>query len=241
MESKEGSSINKLNRVRAIIGVLIIVIIGLTGLVLYQQQKISESNQKITGLNKKQLPTNLYKSYDDCISNGGIMLDTINAQFNGCLGGDKDESGQLPQHQAFLQYSAQNLPRIMARNESTIGSKVTAKNTISRDLVEFLAKDGSCAPSKGEFEVIKEVTNRFALMKYGCEGGGQVQSNSSPTIIGMKLADGWVLISPTNNMDDEGRPSCLLVDMFKISKELSPKCFENTGFNNGELKEVVHL
>lgn len=183
-----------------------------------------------------QLPQKQYDSYEDCVNNGGILLVTINAQFDGCLGGDLDETGEIPQHQAFLQYSAKNLPNISERKTSDTENRVSNTENYSADLVNFLKNDASGCDPRGEYEIIDEVPDRFALMKYGCDGDGQVQSDSPPTIIAIKLADGWSFISPTNNMED-GVPSCLLQDIFKVSKELAPTCFENTGHDNYSLSK----
>lgn len=81
---------------------------------------------------------------------------------------------------------------------------------------------------------MKEVPGRYAQMNNGCDGA----NNDKSYIIAMKLADGWSLISPSNHINEQGVPSCLLVDVFKISKSLNDSCFENTGFNNANHRKV---
>lgn len=222
------------------LAVAFLILVALVSLLAWQQNKVSSLNKEVAALKETQIPQNKFESYEDCTNNGGAILNTINGQFNACLGGNEDRSGELPQYQAFLQYSAQNLPRITESKKTENENKVTSRSQHSQDLIEFLRFDDSGCEPRGEYEIVKEVPERFAFMKYGCDKDGQVQSDNPPTIIAMKLADGWATLSPTNNMDDKGRPSCLLVDMFKISKDLVLKCFENTGYNNGNLKDVVY-
>jgi hypothetical protein len=106
-------------------------------------------------------------------------------------------------------------------------------------LIEFLKYDDTgCGNGQGYYRILKEVPNRFALLDYGCSTDKSALAGDY-SIIALKLSDGWRLLSPTNNFDGT-TPSCLLVDMFKISKSLTPKCFENTGFNNGSLKTVSY-
>lgn len=216
-----------------------IFFIAMIGVVIWQWEKITDLNHEISTLKNTSVPQAQYTSYEDCINNGGAFLRTINADFSGCLGGNVADAGELPNYQAFLQYSAQNLPRIDERKVAKNENKVTANGNYSADLVAFLKSDETGCTPRGEYELVKEVTNRFALIKYGCDGDGQVQSNDPPTIVAIKLSNGWSLISPTNNMQGN-TPSCLLVDMFKISKELSTQCFENTGYNNNSLRAVTY-
>lgn len=222
-----------------LLGTGITLVLLAAGGLLWQWSTINHLKKEVTDLKKTSLPQKQYTSYEDCMGNGGAVLWTINAGFSGCLGGNEAASGEMPEYQAFLQYSAQNLPRIEERKKASTENKVTANGSYSADLLAFLKSDYTGCQPRGEYEVVKEVKDRFALMKYGCDGDGQVQSKNPPTMIAMKLSDGWVLLSPTNNMEGN-TPSCLLVDMFKISKELSDKCFENTGYNNGTQKDVTY-
>lgn len=230
---------SKINIKLLILAGVIIIAAAAAGL-LWQQNRVNDLNDKITQLEQTQMPQQKYATYENCVHDGGVLLNTINGQFDACLGGSESETEELQQHQAFLQYSAQNLPNISENKKTDRENKVVSKDTHSQDLVDFLKYDYSGCETRGEYEIVKELPGRFALMKYGCDGDGQVQSANPPTIIGMKLADGWVLLSPTNNMDAEGRPSCLLADMFKVSKDLAPKCFENTGYNNGVIRDVSY-
>lgn len=165
-----------------------------------------------------------FKSYDDCAQNGGKLL---TSKFSACLGGED---------KLFLQYSAQNLPRINERKKASVPNSVETSGNYSADLVEFLKTDYTGC-EVGYYKIVKEVTARFAEMNSGCNNYSDQQKASS-FIIAMKLADGWALLSPTDNVDSNGVPSCLLVDMFKISKKLSDKCYENTGYNDGSLRSV---
>lgn len=219
--------------------ILSVLLIMAGGILVWQWTKISSLNKEISSSKTTLLPQKKYASYEDCISNGGIVLNTINIQFSGCLGSNEADAGGVPQYQAFMQFSAQNLPRIEEHKTAKTENKVTTNGSYSPDLVAFLKSDDSGCATRGEYEIVKEVPGRFALMKYGCDRDEQVQSASAPTIIAMKLSDGWRLLSPTNNMQGT-TPSCLLVDVFKISKELSQKCFENTGYNNGALRDVLY-
>jgi hypothetical protein len=101
-----------------------------------------------------------------------------------------------------------------------------------------IGQQAGSSAARGYYKILKEVSNRFALLNYGClSDPGALQGNYD--IVAMKLGDGWALLSPTNNFNGS-TPSCLMVDTFKISKTLTPKCFENTGYNNGALKDVVY-
>ena len=160
--------------------VVLLVAVGY-GVYAWQQSQVSKLNQEVANLKRTQLPQQKYSSYEDCTSNGGVILNTINGQFDACLGGNEDDTGELPQHQAFLQYSAQNLPRL----EDII--KVDGDPNNLSDFIKSSDSSGGC-PTK----LVKE------------------------------------------------QPSCLVVDMFKVSKDLSPVCIENTGYNNGKTKEVIY-
>lgn len=222
-----------------LLGVALLLVISVAAFV-WQQGTIVSLNKQIEGLAVSQVPQRMYASYEDCMNNGGVILNTINGQFDACMGGNEDETGEVPQYQAFLQYSAQNLPRLETSKKSKKENKVIVKGNYSADLVTFLKSDYTGCDTRGEYEIIKEVPGRFAMMKYGCDNGEQLQSSDNySAIIAMKLSDGWRLLSPTNNMD-KMTPSCLLVDTFKISKKLSSKCFENTGYSNGRLKAVAY-
>jgi hypothetical protein len=167
-----------------------------------------------------------FSSYDECVKGGGV---TAHTTINACVGANE---------QLFLQYSAQNLPRIEARKNTTVPNHVVAEGNYSADLLRFLQQDYTgCSPT-GYYKLLKEVPNRFALMQYGCDNYSEAEKGSA-TIIAMKLGDGWALLSPTNNMRGN-MPSCLLADMFKISKQLADTCFESTGYNDGKTREVTY-
>lgn len=239
----------KLGVVATIVAIILVGFLGMIFMSKYlsQSNQISELNNQVSELEKTQLPKKQFASYEDCNANQGVMMNTINAQFSACLGGSQDKFGELPQPQAFLQYSAQNLPRLEENKVNKSGkNKLVAASPASASLTQFLENSytgceiGSSDNSKfspGYFKLKKEVQNRFALVGYECSDGKALDNTFS---IAINLADGWRWISTTNNINDKGQPSCLVVDLFKISKDLAPKCFENTGFNNGKLKDVTY-
>jgi hypothetical protein len=178
-----------------------------------------------------------FTSYDDCINNGGQWLTYDGAiQFDACKGSGPE---------LFLQYSAQNMPNISS-NQTTKKTNVVLSNASdSSDLINYLTYNYSgCnigqpagSSATGYFKILEEVPSGFAELNYGCSNYSQAELSKS-YIIAMKLSSGWVLLSPTNNMFDNGVPSCLLVDMFRISKSLTPQCEQNTGYNDGSLRSV---
>jgi hypothetical protein len=163
-------------------------------------------------------------TYEECVKNGGRSL---NSEFNACLGA-KDE--------LFLQYSAQNLPRINERTLSERENLVAFSGAYSADLVKFLRNDYTGC-EVGYYKIIEEVPGRFALLNYGCADDENALGGAY-YIIAMKLGDRWALISPTNHMNDNGMPSCLLADIFKVSGDLASECFENTGYSDGSVRPV---
>lgn len=226
--------------------VVLLLAIPVGAAFLRQQETVREQSEEIALLKEAQLPAKQYQSYEDCTQNGGKALATVNGQFSACLGGAAKDSEE---YQAFLQYSAQELPRINERKASKTENRVDVDANVpaSAELVAFLKQDytgcendGADGKGQGYYKVLKELPNRFALLNYGCvEDKSALEGKNH--IIAMKLGDGWSLLSPTNNMNDDGVPSCLLVDMFKISRDLTAKCYENTGYNNGRIKDVTHL
>jgi hypothetical protein len=214
-------------RKKFIVYLLALIFLALgSGLCYWQYNKM---NDQIAQLKRSQLPTRKFSSYEDCINNGGVDLWTINVQFSGCLGGEEfpeysRDEGYVYQAQAFMQYSAQNLPRLIDK---------PAIEGDPHSLADFLKTDDADCETK----LVKEVPGRFALTNYLCAHDAVDDKNYR---IAIKLGDGWRYISTTNAMNEDGVPSCLVVDMFKVSKRLTSKCYENTGYNNGFLKTVVH-
>ena len=230
------------------LSMVVVLLVGLlllaTVVILWQQHTIVGINRKVGALQATQLPTKQFKSYEDCTRNGGEQLTTVNGQFDACLSGRTEESGDS--YTAFLQYSAQNLPRINSSKYSVKANRVDATAGHAADLVAFLRHDYSgCevdtddASVTGYYKIVKEVPNRFALLDYGCTNDESALAGDYK-IIAMKLGTTWATLSPTDNMREDGTPSCLLVDTFKVSKRLTPKCYENTGYNNGTLKSVKY-
>lgn len=164
-----------------------------------------------------------FTGYTDCTAHGGQLLSYDSAiQFSACR-----SNANL-----YLQYSAQDMPRLTAEKTQSTTNTVIADTDVSAGLVNFLKYDYTgCDGGKGYYKVLKEVPDRFAMMDYGCgTDGGQ-------EIIAMNVGGKWTFISPTNNMQ-AATPSCLLVDMFKISKQLSSQCYQNTGYSDGSLRAV---
>jgi hypothetical protein len=202
-----------------------VLLIGAT--YIWQHKQVTDLGKQVSVIKNTQLPQKKFSDIDDCINNGGVDVQTINAQFEACLGGPGDSGNEV-----FLRYSAQNLPRLEEQKTVSAANQVVADGNISASLIGFLKHDdGGCA---SYFKVLKEVPERFAEMNTGC---GKYDSKKTQSfVIAMKLGNGWALISPTNNINAKGVPSCLMVDMFKISKFLASECFETTGFDNGTLK-----
>lgn len=188
------------------------------------------------GVNRSEPPDlRTFTSYDDCTQNGGMHW---NAEFNACSGDAQVVDG-VEQGELFLQYSAQNLPRLTERKRAEKDNVVESVGSPSSDLLAFLKNDDTGCSESGYYKVLKEVPARFALANFGCTEAGDAKDDAH--VVAIKLADGWSLISPTNHFNEDGVPSCLMVDMFRIPKTLSGKCFENTGYNDGQLRDVSYL
>jgi len=184
--------------------------------------------------NEKPSPV-VAANYSDCVQKGGQVLSYDGAiQFDACLSGN---------NQLSLQYSAQNMPRIDEHKITSTPNHIVYSASDPADLVSFLQRDDTgCASmqSVGYYKIMKVVPDQFAEMTFGCDSYTQQQKDSAH-IIAMKLGDGWALLSPTNNFNEQGVPSCLLVDMFRISKSLSSQCYQNTGYGDGSLRQVTYL
>jgi hypothetical protein len=224
----------------------LIMLLAIAGLV-WQQHTIANLNDELSKLKKTQLPQQQYAGYEDCSNNGGVLLNTVNGQFSACLSGSDEQTAERPQYLAFLQYSSQNLPRLEENKVNQSGKNIILSGAASNELTQFLENSYSgCEIGSSDASIFapaylkikSEVQNRYALINYGCADDHIIDKTFS---IAIKLADGWRWISTTNNMNEQGVPSCLVVDMFKISKLLTPKCYENTGYNNGSLKDVTYL
>jgi len=207
---------------------------------IWQQTVISSQNKEIENLKKTQLSQNKFANFIECAESDGVLIEIINSTA-GCVSGEVTSGGDRPKYKAFLRFNANSLPRILERQKSENKNTVTNNIGASKELVAFLENDYWGCQTNGEYKIIKEVRDRFALMQYGCTGDGSINTPNPPTIIGIKLADGWSLISSANyHMNNNGQPSCLLVDLFKVSKELTPKCFENTDYDEGKIKDVLY-
>jgi hypothetical protein len=170
--------------------------------------------------------TSVFTSYTDCVKRGGQLLSYDNAiQFSACKGNAN----------LYLQYSAQDMPRLTAEKTQSTANMVVAGEGISGSLVSFLKYDYTGCDKNGYYEVLKEVPGRFAEVSYGCSV--PTSQSAQSYMIAMYTGGAWTFISPTNNMNGSV-PSCLLVDMFKVSKELTSRCYQNTGYNDGSLRAV---
>lgn len=180
----------------------------------------------------------VYSSYADCVSHGGQPLQYDDAiQFDACKG----TSSNL-----YLQYSAQNLPRIDENRTTTTPNVIASAVSASSDLVSYLTYNytgcdiGQPANSgaTGYYKIIKEIPSGWALLQYGCSSRSSSSANNA-YMIAMKLSSGWVELSPTNNFLPNGTPSCLLVDMFNVPGSLTSQCYQNTGYDDGSLRSVT--
>lgn len=227
----------------ALIIIISLVTLAVGFVLALQQLTIMKLSADVAKLEKTQLPTKQFDSYQDCIDNGG--RDLFAGDFSACVGGEVNEGFG---NQLYLQYSAQNLPRLTEHKVSENENRVDGADKASEALVAFLKEDysgceiGSAdGEGQGYYNVVKELPNRFALLNYGCvTSDTPEQDNSTTFMIAIKLGEEWSLISPTNHFNENGVPSCLMVDMFRISKEISPQCFQNTGHNNGSLRNVSY-
>ena len=152
--------------------VVVMAVAGVGSVYWWQHEQVEDLNNQVAKLKQTQLPQKQFTSIEDCYKNGGKSLYTLNGQFSACLGG-KVEDGE--DYQAFLQYSAQNLPRINERKISKTDNQVVSSDGHSADLVAFLKRDytgceiGQSEDSvKGYYRILKEVSSRYALLNYGC-------------------------------------------------------------------------
>lgn len=218
----------------------IILIIALTTLGLtWQQTVINSQNNEINNLKKTQLPQKKFADYLECVESDGVVFEIVN-NASGCLSGDINNIDK-PTYKAFLRFNASVLPRILERQKAPNKNVVVNNVGASKNLVEFLENDYWGCPINGVYEITKEVRDRFALMKYECTDDERIASSNAPLIIGIKLGDGWSLISSANDsLNITGQPSCLLVDMFKVSKALFSKCVETSDYDLGNIKDVTY-
>jgi hypothetical protein len=110
------------------------------------------------------------------------------------------------------------------------------------DLIAFLGADNTqCykANENGYFKVISQVNDQFAKMQYGCSAKNSTTPlGTSPAYILAKKTDGkWSLISPTNQwlpINGQDVPSCIMVNTNKVSKLITPQCWQGVVLNSSD-------
>lgn len=70
------------------------------------------------------------------------------------------------------------------------------------------------------------------LLSYGCEHPGA-------SMFAVKTGYEWELISPTNQFDDLGIPSCDHTKIYGISAEIAPVCVNGLSASGGQLRYEV--
>jgi hypothetical protein len=104
----------------------------------------------------------------------------------------------------------------------------------SADLIAFLGSDNTQCYKQGDvgyFKIIAYDSDQFAEMEYGCsaKGSNAAISPSNAFILAKKVNDGWSLINPTNqwlSINGQDLPSCTMVNDNKVSKLVTPQCWE---------------
>ena len=107
------------------------------------------------------------------------------------------------------------------------------------DLIAFLGADNTqCykAGGNGYFKVTAQATDKFAEMQYGCTAKGSTTplGASQTHILAKKQGAAWSLISPTNQwqaISGQDIPSCTMVNNSKISKLVTPQCWQGPAFS----------
>jgi hypothetical protein len=102
------------------------------------------------------------------------------------------------------------------------------------DLIAYLgANNTQCYKDYGSgyFKVIAQTNDQFAEMQYGCTAkGGTTPLGASPAhILAKKTGNTWSLISPTDQwlpMNGLDTPSCTMVNDNKVSKLVTPQCWQ---------------
>ena len=127
-----------------------------------------------------------------------------------------------------------------AQLTSSLKDQVVGTVGSSVDLVSFLGSDSStCSANKatptGWYQVVKEVSDNFAKMQYGCISSGQTApSGGAAYILADKASGSWKLISPTNQwvtVNNVEYPTCTMINDNKFTKQIEPKCAAATTTN----------
>jgi hypothetical protein len=117
------------------------------------------------------------------------------------------------------------------------------------DLIAFLGADNTqCYKNDGSgyYKVVAQARDQFAKMQYGCTAkAGSTPLGSSPSfILAKKTNNKWSLISPTNQwqpINGQDLPSCNMVNGSKVSKLVTPQCWNepsSTRSGTSSLKDL---
>ncbi len=154
-------------------------------------------------------------------------------------------NAELNNYQATLvkdsKISLDNLNTLMALPNIVID---TANSPA--DLIAFLGADNTqCykADGSGYYKVVAQVNDQFAKMQYGCTTkNGTTSLGSSPAyILAKKMNDTWSLISPTNQwlpVNGQGLPSCSMVNDNKVSKIVTPQCWQEPALTSPSISNL---
>lgn len=119
---------------------------------------------------------------------------------------------------------------------SALPNIVVDKANSPTDLIAFLGSDNTgCYKSNesGYYIVVAQANDKFAKMQYGCTAkDDNLQFGSTPSLIlAKKTNNKWSLISPTNQwkvISGQDEPSCAMVNDNKVSKLVTPQCWEES-------------
>jgi hypothetical protein len=195
---------------------LTVGIIGGTGWYVWHNQKIQKINDYTTCKNANGKLDQNPQDYPNCTMYGHTYVDYGKLKWN--LG---------------IRYSD------ISHNDNLSPATIENASLAPIELVHYLQKDNaSCvnnSPSNKQgqvvYKIIKVTDNKYARMMYGC---GATNAN----ILAENSREGWRLINPTNMFTDDGVPACSMINAFKISSSLEPKCANFT--NSGEYTTSVN-
>jgi type II secretory pathway pseudopilin PulG len=108
------------------------------------------------------------------------------------------------------------------------------------DLIAFLGADNTqCYKGNGSgyYKVVAQANDQFAKMQYGCTAkDGTSPLGASPAfILAKKTNNKWGLISPTNQwlpINGQDEPSCPMVNNNKVSKLVTPQCWQGPALSS---------
>lgn len=143
-----------------------------------------------------------------------------------------------------LLYQATKNPNTPSISLGAMGHQIVDGKAVKRtdvpvqSLKAFLhekAANEGCPSDKSAYEHVAAVTKdeNQALLKYGCGAA------DSPMYI-VKKNGVWTSVSPTNQFDTFGIPSCEHLNEHAISKEVAPVCVNGLAVGGGDLTYSVH-